>query len=198
VIALSFVLLQALLLAILSGAESDHPATLGIFMDFESTPSAAAIQAMQKELKALLAPANILPAWRPLRRSHGNERFDRVVIVRFKGSCRTTPRPDTSPADLFAGEIVLANTKVKDGRVLPFAEVECDNVKKGIGKAPLRDRSVLFGNLLGRVVAHELYHLLLETVDHQRSGIAKAVANWHELLATHANFALGVLHTSKR
>jgi hypothetical protein len=192
------VLLQALLLGIAWGAGSDDPATLGIFMHFESTPSPAAVQAMQKELKSLLAPANILPAWRPLKRSQGDERFDRVVIVRFKGSCRTNSRFDAGPDDMFAGEIALANTKVRGGRVLPLAEVECDNVKKGVAKAPLRERSILFGNMLGRVVAHELYHLLVGTVDHQRNGLAKAVANWNELLATHANFALGVLHKATR
>lgn len=176
-------LLQALLLGLALGAGDADPATLGIFVDFENTPSPASVEAMHGELKSLLAPAGIAPAWRQLRRSNGDEEFDRVVIVRFKGVCRAGSRMDAQlSGDMFGDEMRLAHTKVVKGRVLPLAEVECDNVRKGIASAPLKDRQKLLGHMLGRVVAHELYHLLLQTVNHQRTGLAKAVLNWKELL----------------
>jgi hypothetical protein len=186
------VLLQALLLGLAFGAGGADPATLGIFVDFEHTPSAASVEAMYSELKALLAPAGIAPIWRQLRGSTGNEEFDRILIVRFKGVCRAGTRVESPlSGDLFGDEMRLAHTKVAKGQVLPLAEVECDNVRKGVAKAPMKERQTMLGFLLGRVVAHELYHLLRQTVNHQRSGLAKAVLNWKEL--SQGNFASSLL-----
>lgn len=188
-------LLQAVLLSMAFGAGNGDPATLGIFVDFDHTPSAASVEAMYKELQTLLAPAGIAPSWRQLRRSNGGEEFDRVVIVRFKGVCHANARADAtiSSPDLFNDSLPLAHTKVVDGRVLPLAEVECDNIKKGMGRTPLKDRQVMFGNILGRVLAHELYHLLQQTVEHQKNGLMKTVVSWNELISMRRDIADNLL-----
>lgn len=193
-------LFPALLLSLAFGADGNEPATLGIFVDFERTPSPASVEAMRSELKSLLAPAGITPAWRQLNQNRGNEEFDRVVLVRFKGTCRAGSRSDHSMNSdhMFADEISLAHTKVVNGRVLPLAEVECDNVRKGIATAPLKERQVLFGSVLGRVLAHELYHVLLQTVDHQREGLTKAVLSWKELVGQKSIGSGFLAHTSRR
>jgi hypothetical protein len=178
------------------GAGGADPATLGIFVDFEKTPSPTSVEAMYVELNALLAPAGIVPFWRQLRFSNGSEEFDRVMIVRFKGVCKAGLKGESLNDAMFSDEMRLAHTKVVKGHVLPVAEVECDNVKKGINSVPSKDRQVLLGHMLGRVVAHELYHLLLQTVSHRRSGLAKAVLSWRDLVSQRDFAAILLRHTS--
>ena len=57
-----------------------------------------------------------------------------------------------------------AFTHVSDGNVLPFSEVECDKIASSIrpemSKSQWHDRDSVLGRAMGRVLAHELYHML--------------------------------------
>ena len=48
---------------------------------------------------------------------------------------------------------------------------------------------------LGRVIAHELYHVLTQTRHHMTSGIAKAAYTEYELLCPPLNFREKEFHT---
>src|SRR6185436_19151778 len=106
--------------------------------------------------------------WRLLEENRGDEPADDIAVLRFKGTCQpesTLLHVDATPV----GRIVLASTKISDGHVLPFSEVECDQIRGfiepvGTGTPPQRER--ILGRVLGRVVAHELFHLLARTAKH--------------------------------
>ena len=184
----------AILVTVLAGgalARGQHstPARIGIYVEFEQKPSPVALQVMQTETEALLLQAGLQPAWRFFKRpTVESEKFDSVVMVRFKGSCR--PAVDTASTEWepFAEQVRLAATKTRSGQVLPITEVECDNVGRAIQKLPLKQRGPALGSALGRVVAHELYHILLNTTGHAAKGIARPVVNWDDLVACKATF----------
>ncbi len=47
---------------------------------------------------------------------------------------------------------------------------------------PMLEREEVFGRALARVVAHELYHIFVRTVDHSSDGICKSAFSVQELL----------------
>ncbi|MCC6586272.1 MAG: hypothetical protein IT168_06090 [Bryobacterales bacterium] len=196
---------MAILVTVLAGgtiARGQHsiPARVGIYVEFEEKPSPVAVEVMQTETQALLLGAGLQPAWRFLKRTPRteNEKFDSVVVVRFKGSCR--PVVDTAGTEWepFAEQVRLAATKTRSGQVLPITEVECDNIGRAIRKLPLKQRGPALGSALGRVVAHELYHILLNTTGHAAKGIARPVVNWDDLVARKATFTAGDLERLSR
>lgn len=149
--------------------------TVGVFLEFEATPSDASVQAMKSEVADLLGESGFLFEWLPLAGRRGTSGFSRVVMMRFTGDCRPawlrSSGDDLLP---FGGRVTLGASKVANGRVLPLTEVRCNEVKKTIaGARGAQER--LLGRALGRVAAHELYHVLRNTTLHWGKGFARAL-----------------------
>jgi len=79
------------------------------------------------------------------------------------------------------------------GKVLPFADIDCDSVRKLIDRELRRAsaglREDILGRAMGRVVAHELYHILLHTTSHGRDGLARPAQSRSDLLSAQRTFA---------
>ncbi|HUK16983.1 MAG TPA: hypothetical protein VLW65_11250 [Bryobacteraceae bacterium] len=161
---------------------------VGIFMDFERVPGPAAVAAMEQEVNQLLKPAGITLDWRLAKENRGNLSFASLVVLRFKGSCKVEPLPGSAGDFGSFGEThALASTTVSGGRVLPFSEVECDEVRGALrflrAGAGLKERQLALGRALGRVVAHELYHIFARTTAHGARGLAKPSQSLEELVS---------------
>jgi hypothetical protein len=171
--------------------------SVGIFLDFEKAPPPALLDSLRSHAESLLKPAGVLPVWRLLSENKGNELFSDVLIVRFKGGCNG--RAPLSPLDdSEKGSTRLGATKVREGRVLPWAEVECDAVKQGVAKVAPKRRLRVFGQALAKVLSHELYHLLLNTTGHGRRGLSRPALEWEELMSGKTRFESGELDRSGR
>ena len=63
----------------------------------------------------------------------------------------------------------------------------CDEIKTCIsglvGDSCARDKEAAFGRALGRVVSHELYHILARTTGHAARGLAKAAESLQDLVS---------------
>jgi hypothetical protein len=157
-------------------------------MDFERVPGPAAIAAMEQEVNELLKPSGIALEWRLTKDNRGDRTFSSLVVLRFRGSCKADGMPDGGEDFGSFGESrVLASTKVSEGRVLPFSEVQCDQVRTalrfiGSGAGP-KERQMALGRALGRVVAHELYHIFARTTAHAARGLAKPSQSLADLVA---------------
>jgi hypothetical protein len=79
-----------------------------------------------------------------------------------------------------------------DGYILPFIWVDCAALSRLVGPSITEEPSVLrnyfYGRALARLVAHELYHVLMQTTGHARTGIANAQLTAAELLAERLQF----------
>jgi len=190
---------SALLLASLwgiAGAQTppDSPNLTGpltIVLRGNSAISTEALNAMQREVEALVEPSSIRVAW--TSNTTGAEVYDRVAVVRIRGDCRVDAPVLMTTRTEKQGAEPLAQTQVVDGDVLPFAAVRCDAVRSLIGRdlalQPSYEREDLFGRALGRVLAHELYHILLRTTRHGTEGLARPAQSSADLLADRDSFA---------
>lgn len=121
------------------------------------------------------------------RSAAASQEFTDLVMFRMKGRCEM----DAMPALLDErGPFAWAFTA--DGNVLPFGEVKCDRVRESIKTvfrpSDYRKADELFGRALGRVVAHELYHMLANTTKHSKTGVAKHAFSAQQLVAETLDF----------
>jgi len=174
----------AALSALLAFCESPAKPSVGVFLDFDSVPGTNSVEIMKHEVDHLLKPSGVSVDWRLAADNHGSESFTGLVVMKFKGKCKVEEwQQDPIPGSTST----LGATQVSEGHVLPFSEVKCDAVKEALSYLPAganqRERQRAFGLAMGRVVAHELYHILARTTGHAARGLAKAAESLQDLVS---------------
>jgi hypothetical protein len=146
-------------------------------MDFDQKPEGVSVEAMKRAVEALLKPSGIRLVWRFTSENHGTEAFSDLAVLKFQGRCQAKgPLPLSGFGSLGETE-TLASTDVSVNRVLPYTKVRCDEIRKALayvkpGAGAMQLQQAL-GLALGRVVAHELYHILARSASHASEGLAK-------------------------
>jgi hypothetical protein len=161
---------------------------IGVFLDFDRDPSPSLIQAVKVEVGKVLAETGAQFSWRMLKAEPAPQTFDNLAVLRFRGNCRmgrlgttlgTTMEPEKA-------RLTLGSTDVAEGLVTAFSNVQCDKIVSCISgllnSFCERDRDAAFGRALGRVVAHELYHMLAQTREHTHAGLTKALQSPFDLI----------------
>src|SRR4029077_17208028 len=103
--------------------------------------------------------------WKSYETLQEGQSFDDLAVVRMNGTCASDPA-----SFLYDERGPLGSTHVTDGRVLPFASLDCDRLRETLhcslaGSDSSRWR-LGFGRALGRILAHEMYHVLAQTGRH--------------------------------
>jgi hypothetical protein len=146
---------------------------------------------MKREVESLVAHSHIRMSW--TWSTDPPRVFEQLAVVTLRGACRPDALVPVSIQVSKTDQEPLGQTQIVDGKVLPFAEVRCDMVRKLISRElyakPSRERDVLLGRALGRVMAHELYHILLRTTGHGSNGLARPVQSSADLMADRDDFA---------
>ena len=167
--------LRALLLLLcLSFCAQAQTRTLGLYFEQPRDLDAESGAVMREELRQLLAPAELEVIWKPLADRKAGQNFDLVAVVSFEGSCSAD-----KPAHL-AGPVSLADTSISDGHVLPFFHIDCSRVIAMLGS---QTAPPILGRALARVAAHEIYHIVAQTAEHQERGVAKPSFSSRDLTA---------------
>jgi hypothetical protein len=130
---------------------------------------------MRAELRQLLSPAGIDVVWKNLADRKSGENFDLVAVTTFDGSCAGDVSTSTPAVAR------LADTSIADGHILPFFRIDCTRLMSMLGP---RIKPSVLGRALGRLAAHELYHIVAQTTEHQESGIAKAAFSIRDLTSS--------------
>ena len=177
-------LLGLALAALLAPGESmaQSGASITLYSDFQQPPPASVMGALQDEVHAIMAPVGLRFEWRSLHAPRENEFIVDLAVITFRGRCDVA---DLASVSRRAG--ALGWTHVSDGVILPFAEVDCDGIR-GFLRAELihmkaEERDAAYGRAIGRVLAHELYHIFANTQRHGTSGVAKSAYSVRELLS---------------
>jgi len=165
------------------------PATLGttrpsadltVVLDFKGPRSDKSISAMEKEAQGILKESGLQLDWRSLGEA-ARDTFNDLAVIRFQGACVVRPLPE---GDDELGP--LGFTYTSDGKVLPFSVVECDKVARSVRSAmrgvDFSKAELLLGRALGRVVAHELVHVLTRSSEHGTEGVQKAALSGQQLI----------------
>jgi hypothetical protein len=179
--------LMAALLSLLGGqtrwaADGGISPRVGIFLDFDKAPSRVSVQSMQREVTAVLGETGARFSWHILKTDTAAETFDELAVLRLRGSCRA----GKLTAAVNPERITLGATEVASAGVTSYGSVECDQLQSclagTLGTFCARDRDDVFGRALGRVVAHELYHILGRTTHHTHGGVSKALQSPFDLV----------------
>lgn len=163
----------------------DLPAIL--YTTFQQPASPAVVAALEDEVEAVMGQLGRHYEWRSLKGARGNEVSSELAVLTFKGHCDLEL---LQPKEIQPG--ALGWTHMSDGVILPFSDIDCDRIRGFVQKQLLRtpslDREVTFGRALGRVVAHELYHIFANTVHHGSDGVGKSAYTVQELLTDEFRF----------
>jgi hypothetical protein len=144
---------------------------------------------MRRELETLLSTAGYKVEWKVLGNPSGADQSV-LAVVELRGSCRA-PAANTSVKPVENGAS-LASTAVEGDKVLPFTWINCETLTQllapRLAKAEPGRRDFLYGRAMGRVLAHELYHLLANKREHTGSGVGKASFSASDILGEHFSF----------
>jgi hypothetical protein len=91
----------------------------------------------------------------------------------------------------------LASTAVDGDQILPFSWINCDTLTQMLAPAlanvePGR-KDFLYGRAMGRLLAHELYHMLVNKRGHGASGVGKASFGANDVLGERFSFEQSTL-----
>jgi hypothetical protein len=180
-------LFTALAMLPLGAAPGARLAPITIYSNFQQQTSAAVLNALQHEVQAIMSPMGLYFKWLDLSTNRGNQPALELAVITFKGRCDLT---GTVPPDANPG--ALGWTHVSDGVILPFADVDCTAVRAFLQRDLLSSRAeesaAIFGRALGRVLAHELYHIFANTRHHGAEGVGREFYTVHDLLTADFHF----------
>ncbi|HUI55691.1 MAG TPA: hypothetical protein VLY04_12010 [Bryobacteraceae bacterium] len=162
-------------------------APIALYTQFQQQPPPAVLASLQEEVESIMAPMGLRFEWRPLTGSRGSEISVELAVITFKGRCDVA---GLTSHESKAGP--LGWTHISDGAILPFADVDCTGMRDFIQRQLLavrfEDREEAFGRALGRVLAHELYHIFANTTRHGVCGVGKSAYSVEELLSRDFQF----------
>jgi hypothetical protein len=151
------------------------PVTVVLIPDGRYSP--VAIREMGRETAHILKQSGVAFHWRlgaPAQAMNGL-----LVVVKLRGRCDM----DGPPAFLMPGPLGWSHET--NGALLPFSDLACDNIRGAVQSALLVGNqlrgNVLLGRAMGRVLAHELYHIVANSAGHGRDGVAQAALSPREL-----------------
>jgi hypothetical protein len=162
-----------------------------IVLDFQGPRSEQSVTEMKREFEGIMRESALHFDFRTRAEASQSTASD-MMVVTFKGKCVFEPVPY-----LIDERGPLAFTFTTGGTVQPFGEVECDRVSKAMRSAmsggDFGKGDMLLGRALGRVLAHEVVHILTRSGQHGTSGVAKSALSGSQLIAPELRLEAGDL-----
>lgn len=157
------------------------PRGVTVIMDFRGARSERSIREMERESGNILKSGNVKLDWR-LRDQTAGQAYPNLVVMTFNGACQFD-RESRNYDQLGP----LASTLTTDHIIQSFGQVDCDHVvstaRSAMINGDLPHADLLVGRALGRVVTHELVHMLTGSKDHGREGVFESALSGRQLIA---------------
>jgi hypothetical protein len=156
---------------------------LTVVLDFKEPFNQTAVVSMEREASEILATTGLRLEWRnPATAVDAS--FADLVVFTFRGNCVVEPEP---APPLYDEPGPLAITRTANGEIQPFGEVDCGRVAASVRSAmwggDFARKDELLGRALGRVLAHELVHMLTKSGEHSREGVQRPALSGKQLIA---------------
>jgi hypothetical protein len=153
-------------------AQTNKPSPdLTVILDFKGPRSQASLKEMEREAGRILKSSGFRLGWGLLGQDPAAT-YNDLVVFTFRGACEFVPAP---PRNDELGPYAL--TRMTDGEVLPFGEVDCDRVvgavRSAMSGSDYARGDELVGRAMGRVLAHELVHMVTKSVEHAHEGVQR-------------------------
>src|SRR5215471_4351949 len=153
---------------------------LTIVLDFQGPRSDQSVVEMKREFEGIMKDSSLTFEWKSRAQAEQTSAAN-LVVVRFKGTCILKPIPY-----LYDERGPMAFAYSTEGTVQPFTEVACDQVtrvvKSAMSGGDYAKADQLMGRALGRVLAHEVIHMLTRSGAHGHDGVTKTVLSGTELI----------------
>ena len=167
-------------------------ATLVVYLRTGGGQPAAPLAEMKREVASLMSQAGYRMEWRSLDGPRGEEGdASMLVVLELNGSCGLAAGYGT-PEKPLAANTSLATTSITDRQVMPFSTLNCTALTSSVSASLAQEagarRDFLYGRAMARVVAHELYHVLMRTAEHSRGGVARSCFSTADLLTERFTF----------
>ena len=163
-----------------------HKVRLTLIVHVEDRDSNATIDSMNNELGDIFEPMGMWTETRLDTDIKPGDLFERVAVIKLKGGCQL----NREISGFQRGPLGMVQRV--DGTILPFIDIYCgrihDMVREDLRVDEKPERNRKFGRALARVIAHELYHVFSQTVQHTKSGLSKAAFTASDLLADRLTF----------
>jgi hypothetical protein len=181
-VAICFCLIAGLTVPLGAGVERLSPSVLTVILDFKGPFSKASLLEMKRESGLVLQSSGVRLDWRMLGEDPYASYGD-LVVMTFRGTCKYEP---AAPSDTEDELGPLAMTHSVNGEIQPFGEVNCDRVVNSARNAMLgadyARADLLIGRALGRVVTHELVHMITGSAEHGPEGVEKSSLSGRQLI----------------
>ncbi len=150
-------------------------APVAVIVDAAAPLPPAVASAFHQEVDLVFRETGYNFSWIDRAEMKPEDSFPDLVVLRLKSECRLDSRTATAPA---GKAMALAWAHRSGDGILPFIEVDCSRVRSMLRVMshgePSGVQQEMMGRALGRVVAHELYHVLTGNSNHSHTGIAQA------------------------
>lgn len=154
---------------------------LGIVLIEEEKLPPLTNRAMQSEIERLFRIPGLRIQWTTLERTFGSPVcFTKLVVVRVR-SCEQ----DARGARVRGCARSLGNTHIVDNCILPFVQIfvrSVEDIIEDVIHSHATERDLWLGRALGRVLAHELYHVLADTKEHGLRGLTQPYFDAKDLI----------------
>ena len=157
-------------------------APVTLYTDFQQAVPQAVMEALRDEVDSAMSPMGLRFDWHRLSEFRSETVSAAVTVAHFEGNCDVNGlvMRENQPGP-------LGWTEISNGRILPFMHVDCERVRTFLQTTLLgfraQDRERAYGRALGRILAHELYHVFGDTPKHASRGVAKEEYSVADLLA---------------
>jgi hypothetical protein len=169
--------------------------TLEVFLQATPEESPDLLAHLKAEVDQAMHSAGYLVRWVEPGSSTEHIGSRDLALIKLNGVCAKPQRGETDR--VASPDSWLGSTIVSDGHVSPFMSVNCDllagTLAKGLETQTSGRRVQLLGRAAGRVIAHELYHMLADSLEHTSQGLAKASFHSSDLLADELTFTRSAL-----
>ena len=154
---------------------------LTVVLDFETPANEQSVAEMKREFQNIMKQSEVTLTFKS-RAEAEQTASDELVVLRFTGACVLTHATNLGDE---GGS--LGYSYSVDGRVQPFGQIACDRVarvvRSAMSGADYLKADLLLGRALGRVLAHEVVHMLSRSGAHARDGIAYKQLSAHQLIS---------------
>lgn len=182
-VAIYFCLIAGLAVPLGAGVGRVSPSVLTVILDFRGPYSRASLKEMEHESGLVLQSSGVRLDWRMLGEDTYAS-YSALVVMTFRGTCQYEP---AAPVDKDYPLGPLAMTQSVGGEIQPFGEVNCDRVVNSARNAMMggdyAQADLLIGRALGRVVTHELVHMITGSAEHGTEGVEKSALSGRQLIA---------------
>lgn len=136
---------------------------------FDTPVPPQVLDAVKTETAAILRESGVELDWWDQDSGGEIPPASQIYVIRFHGNCSVSPAR-------FGTRGPLGVTHASDGEVLPFIDVDCDQIRatamRNLPKKEPKAEAVL-GRALARVASHELVHAITRSERHGRRGVAQ-------------------------